>query len=285
MITYWNRAVHSLEAPPDELVWKLDEAVRSDRAAEQQKVRRAVAAFVLFVLCVILFFTAAGRKGKFKKRDRIFLYMSVVVGVCGAASVVSAVRASRRDVEQEKLTAARGLLKALAADTPKGAAAKLTLDLRSYDSLKPAAKEGWMFSSRSKTYVQPWLSLEGELADGNKYRLGVVEKVRLKEKPKRKWTKQRESTRSQVRVALRLRPEYGGADALVPKLKSVAGPDPMTAVGVAGKERLLTAVLALPVVRRANSRGGGLIGGQPHPTAEHLIKALMWTYSALGRKG
>lgn len=278
MSRVWERELHTLEGPVDRLAAEITAAAAGDKDAESQSKKRGCLSFLLLAIALACFFAGAGRKGKFKHRDRPFVFAAAILGICGVASGVAAYRASRRDVDEVKLAEALGLLRVISLDSPKDAPARLSLDLRPYESLKPAGQSG-----EGRTFVQGWLALEGQLADGNKYRLSVVEKIRRKEKSKRKWTKVRESTRSQIRISLRLRPDYGPGEEIAPRLKKAAPPPPLVAGDVRALGRVITTTLALPPVQRANGRYAPLEGPQPHATSQHMLGALLWAYSGLGR--
>lgn len=218
---------------------------------------------------------------------------AIAAAACAAAAIASLVLhrlAKRFDIDDRKVATVLQFLKIVAADTPPAAPLRVQVDFRPYEdggTRQSAEKQGGFFSPaptvRVYKYEHNWLTIGGRLADGNAYLLRVVDRVTRKEKPKRKYTKVRESIRGSVELALRLRPRYGDPEAVLARLKRARAPEPLRVVRVRLAGRSLRAELAKPAALRVSARHGA---SEPAADAfvdgHSLLAALLWAYAAVG---
>jgi len=185
------------------------------------------------------------------------------------------------DLDDRKLDTALKLLRILRADIPKGAAVALTLDPRMY-------KDGGTVVARTGSitkYRHPWLELSAPLADGNVVTLGLTDRVKRKDKVKRKRSVHLEWWRSDLDIGLRLAKRYGDASDAALRLRDRAAPPPLRVVTVTeqrtrarrtGRAGRLWARLRTPVrPPAAESDPAGLANG------DTLLAALRWAYGSL----
>lgn len=107
----------------------------------------------------------------------------------------------KSDVENKRYELAGELLRYLGVDIKPETEVELRIDFRGhFNTLFRTAKVGY-----SSTYVQPWLSLSGKFADGNRFEFAAELKVKRKEKPKRKYTKVKEDASQDLTLELAFR--------------------------------------------------------------------------------
>jgi hypothetical protein len=214
--------VQRLRDKPDRLLTILGIASVEDKATQQKASRIGMWAG-LCVLATIGSFVGTILTGG--------LLLPVTLGFL-ALTIVLIVRYKRRkrlDLDDRKLDTALKLLRILRADIPKDASVALTLDPRMYS-------DGGTVVSRKGSitkYRHPWLELTAPLADGNVVTLGLTDRVKRKDKTKRKKSIHLEWWRSDLDVTLKLAKRYGDASSAAQRLRARAAPPTLKLVTVA----------------------------------------------------
>lgn len=215
-----------------------------------------------------------------------------LVGICFIAAIVVLLKRGSQgkyDLDDRKLETVVRSLTMIAADTPRTTIMRLMVDFRDYQKggeLTSKDQPGF-FSSAPKVlkYAHEWLTLEGELADGSNYRLGVSDSVTRKEKRKRKYTKVKASTRGVIVVQLKLKPaRYGDAAALAASLQSAPPPPGSLELrGASANGRTLRVALRTQPSLTVTGRGTQSSGESNILTGDTVLQAMLWIYDTLGR--
>jgi hypothetical protein len=286
-MTPWTEQAYQFRGTALTLLRQFEEEVRIDTDAEKKTLRwgcSAGIAFLLFIASIPLTINLS------EKELSLFWLLPILVAAAVVVCIVRAVRASRYNLDNRKLETVRRFLQIVRVDTPKEAPLAIDVDFRGYQKggtlrSEPPKK---LFNSKPREYdySHPWLKIEGALADGTAYSFAVVDRVKRREKPKRKYTKVREAIRS--RVVFLLWPKGSrhpaAATMLVPALEEIPLPAPLIRKRLAFRAGRLQAVLELPQAIRVNARRSGV---EPDPSlllgGDTLLGILMWGYAGLGR--
>ncbi len=275
-----NVDLHQLSEPPARLLALFTEAHASDKWAEgKARLFGWLGGLgLLFGIVGAILGAAAGAVG---------VVAGVLVLVGGIVSLVIRSRYKRYDLDDRKLATVTQFLKIISADSPQGEPISVRLDLRPHDkATQPAVEDAGWGKPKVKKYQHTWLHLAGSLLDGNRYEVIVTDQILRKEKPKRKYTKVKERTSSQLFFTLRLHTRYGAAEALAGELGRQPLPAELEARTIRGRGRALTvACVGSPTVT-LSARGGRQVLQAGHVvTGNTLLGLLLWCYDGLARGG
>ena len=272
-------ALHRLSEPADLLLARLEDAATRDERAEKN-VKIGCGALIALVIGGFFGLAAlADRTGT----NLVFLGMLAVVPV-----IVFIVRETGHDVDDRKLSAATELVRTLRADVPAAQNIQLEIDFREYtksgtkvtDPAQPKVK-----GVTIEKYQQKWLEVRTTLADGTQIDATITDRISRKSKPKRKYTKVKETFVSDVALALRLDKRYGEGEAIAERM--IRGPelDNCEERARTGKGRNLYVAVRTPSGVRVNSRRS--------PTQFHSVERLgsgrtvlallSWVYDGIAR--
>lgn len=260
---------YSLKGTADVLLRQLEAADRSDADAEKRARKFGCTGALLLVLGLIGLPVSAA-----------FPPLLVLAGLLIVVAIVFLVKrakAKKFDLDDRKLDAALRLLRVLKTDIPKDETIELNLDFRDYRvGGKLLNKEGGMFSGlKVYDYEHAWISLTARLADGNVVTMAVTDEITRKEKSKRKYTKVRERTSSDLSLLIKLR--EGDAPSVRSrlngqppglKIKRLVGEGPHFRAAFTGGQTLSTS-------GRSSSTSGEPLG------ADALLGALLWVYGGI----
>ena len=282
-----KKDIYRLQEKAEQLKQKFKTALQSDTLAEKMKKRWSVVLIVGGIVAFLGLFAAASMAESGMSWGWLLPAAAAVAAVVG---LVNFLRYDRYDLDNRKLELASTLLGALAADTPITESLQLTLDFRDYrkgGSLTGEDKEGGWLGGRVRIYryEHAWLDLRGRLADGNTYRIGVVDRVTRKEKPKRKYTKVRETIRGEVQVQLGVKvSRYGDPSRAAALLEETPPPAPLFRRSVRAGARRLKVVLGSPPSVEVRGRSQGSKEGEANlVTGEAIIKTMLWVYDGLAQ--
>jgi hypothetical protein len=260
---------YKLKGTADILLRQLEAADRSDHEAERKAKRFGCMGALLLVLGVISLPFSAGVPE--------LLILTAILVPAGIVSLVFRAKAAKFDLDDRKLDAALRLLRVLRTDIPANEVIELGVDFRDYrQGGRLLNKDGGVFSStKVYEYEHAWLALSARLADGNVVSLAVTDEISRKEKSKRKYTKVRERTSSDVSLSIKLR--EGDAPSVRARLsgappglalKRLVGEGPHFRASFVGGQALSTS-------GRGSSSQGELLG------ADALLGALLWVYGGI----
>lgn len=266
-----KRGAYTVEARPADLLTWLARAHAEDKKAEQRTSRTSCVAALLFFSSMGFLFFGDAVDGLYHVSGGTFLLCLVFV--------VAAMRFQVHDLDDHKIAACQGLLKVLQADLPPERPLRLVVDYRDYAAgAFRVSKEGRFMGEQVSRFRQPWLSLEGRLADGARFRLEVVRRAERLDYWKSSGGKRKRRFKDRVtdRLEVELRaPGRAGAPVSPPPLGLVARRVEVTGDAV-------TAVLVTPRARRTfrvNLGPGDLVN------ADRLLGALAWLHRGLGATG
>ena len=115
--------------------------------------------------------------------------------------------AGKLDFEDYRYEICQELVRLVSSDMGSDEPISVDMKLKEVKGLKPineTTRAGWSI----KSYHEPWLTLEGKLLDGTKFNIGVLEKLELREKWKRKKANKIKKKKSQ-KISVRLRFKEG----------------------------------------------------------------------------
>lgn len=128
--------------------------------------------------------------------------LALIVGI------VQRMRLGSYDLENRRYDFVDGLLRLISRDMGKEQALKMKLDLRTPEHNDKFQHEGYAGPWSVKYYVDPWLELQGRLADGTAFSLEAVEKFQARGKwGGRRGNKWKTKNRSSTEMILVLRPK------------------------------------------------------------------------------
>jgi hypothetical protein len=136
----------------------------------------------------------------------------VIVVPCVLAFVFAGIKcwqAGKLNFDDRRHKMPAQLVEYLKTDIPPDRPVELEVDFRHYreSSEFQTAKDGGVFSSITKTeYEVPWFNLKGQLYDGSKFRLKIVQGAKRKEKRKRKRTKVTETFCDKYNLIVAVKP-------------------------------------------------------------------------------
>jgi len=215
--------------------------------------------------------------------------LSVVVGVAVAVvALVFTIFAFRKashhgthDLDDRKLRAARRAVSVLRADVPAAWPLGLEVDFRPYNEAGTVLEQtGSRFGPKSVKYLQEWLVLRANLADGSSVVAVLSDKISRKEKPKRKRTKVAEAYVTRASVTVRL-PKGRDAQAAAARLQGTSPPGGCRALSLEGNGRVLSAVVAAPIGRKVTNRGTSETGMDQLASGDTVLQTLSWLYGAV----
>lgn len=188
----------------------------------------------------------------------------------------------RHDLDDRKVATVLRLLRVLRADVPATQKLLVHIDHRSYRKGGTLLEKSNAGGVRFFRYEHPWLGLRARLADGSTVALAITDRVRRKEKPKRKYTKVAEHTVSRVTVAVRLARRYGDAAVVAERLRGRALGERFELRQVVGRGRVVKATFVTPVAASFTNRSGTQTSGvEALGSGDTLLLALRWIYGGL----
>jgi hypothetical protein len=260
---------YRLKGTADVLLRQLEAADRSDHEAERKAKRFGRMGALFLVLGVISLPFSAGVQELF--------FLTAILVVAGIVSLVIRAKATKFDLDDRKLDAALGLLKVLRTDISANEVIELGVDFRDYRAGGRLINKdgGWLSSLKVYDYEHDWFHITARLADGNVVSMSVTDEISRKEKSKRKYTKVRERTSSDVSLSIKLR--EGDAPSIRARLsgappglaiKRLVGEGPHFRASFVGGQTLSTS-------GRGSSTQGEPLGG------DALLGALLWVYGGI----
>ncbi len=279
--------VHRATEQIEPLLARLTTAQERDSAAEQRAVTAGKWAKRLLIGCIPVTIAAVfwGLSGFY-----YVLWLVPPLALAGLVARIIQAHAQGVDLEDRKIEAPLRVLGILRADIPSAARVNLELDFR--DPVKAGRKHRtekdrfWIFwSTRSITYVHPWLTLRGVLADGTRFQLGLTDTAIVKDKRKRKYTKRRTRTRGTVSIALRFKPSRKvGVGRIAERIKTQPQRRGLALRSVsAGGNRLTCSLTTRHHLVTRGRYGHEDIGGTENKvTGKMLLEGLLWVFDAVG---
>jgi len=260
---------------------QLREAAAVDKISEKKTSRYKLLALISFIMSVVCLLAATNSHNYWGFGLLVFIPLFIV------GLIFSSIH-GKHDLDDRKLEAAIKFISVMAADIPSGSMPELAVDFRNYKNggrLTSYLKEGGFFQQKvyRYKYSHEWLRFSGELCDGNRFSLHVVDKVSRKEKPKRKYTKVKEHTVSKIVLSLSLSAKkYRDPSIAVAKLDTKMSPPGLRikAVRVHGKK--LTAVFATSrQILLTDRYGTNDVGAEDLASGDLLLRAFLWVYDGL----
>lgn len=189
--------LYEAQAPAEQLLADLQEIREFDKRSEK-KLRTYT-----ILICVAI---AVGVGG-------IALSSPVVIGIAAVglvAAIVLRVRGSRFDLANRRFELFGELVRMLSRDMPNAAPISVALDLSRPNEKRKSVGTGTAGVWQVTYYIDPWLRLNGQFADGTTYRVALVEKFQSRTKSKRSSsgkTKVKTKTKSATQTTVRLCPK------------------------------------------------------------------------------
>jgi len=176
------------------------------------------------------------------------LVLPAIAGPVFVFAIITYIINARRDLDNRKLDTAKTFVEMIGQDVPPERNLALFIDFGDYQSAgKMLSKEGGMFSVREMTYEHPWFKCGGVLYDGNRFELEVVQCVKRKEKPKRKYTKVKEKIVEKATLSLKLNPRvYPAPSEVADQVQTGRLPHGITVSRAIGRERTLKIAAITP---------------------------------------
>lgn len=183
---------------PPELLDALGKLWGQDKLVEQSVRRARIAFFVCLGLFIVgLFLLATGNP------VLVVLWVLALLGMIVTAVLWA--RYARLNLDDRRILTPIKFLDVLQADIAPRDPVRLVVsfdDYRKHGKKLAEQKSFWSGSGESK-YDDTWLVMEGYLAEKTRFRLSVSQRISLREKRKRKYTKRKERLRESVSVYLR----------------------------------------------------------------------------------
>jgi hypothetical protein len=137
----------------------------------------------------------------------VFL-LAIALGISGTLFANKHAHHDRLNLENRRYELVSQLMELLRVDIAPDEPLALALDLRPDTSPQKRRGErrtptGWTV----KSFLDPWLSLQGRLLDGTHFRVEMTERVEERTKPKRKRVNTRRYSDAIAKVQLRVKPE------------------------------------------------------------------------------
>ncbi len=191
-------------------------------------------------------------------------------------------RNQRHDLDDRKVGTCLRLLRVLRADVPATQKLSVHVDLRDYQKGGTVLESSKTGGVRFFRYEHTWLETRARLSDGSAVVLAITDRVRRKEKPKRKYTKVAEHTLSRVTVAVRLGRRYGDAAAVAERLRQRPLQERFELRQVVARGRVVKASFVTPVAASFTNRTGTQqSGAEALGSGDTLLLALRWIYGGL----
>jgi hypothetical protein len=106
--------------------------------------------------------------------------LGVLSIVGGVLAILKCLKVNRTDVEDRRYRLLGGLLGLIGQDIRPEQPVSVRLDLRPVSDPAKLVSQGKAGELDVKQYVDPWLSVNGKLADGTSFRLGMIERLRTR---------------------------------------------------------------------------------------------------------
>jgi hypothetical protein len=178
------------------------------------------------------------------------------------------------------------LVQYLKTDIPPDRPVQVAVDFRHYreSSEFQTAKDGGMFSSVTKTeYEVPWFNLKGQLYDGSKFRLKIVQTAKRKEKKKRKTTKVTETFCDKYNLIVAVNPARYPGLSKFQKLIATAKPIRELRISMAKVEGNRITLQAISPPKKFYSTHGGSNDPSRSSTADPALQLFLACYHCLGQ--
>ncbi len=271
--------LHRLSEPADALLARLEDAATRDERAEKNV---KIGCGALAVLTIGGFI---GLNALVQSTGSRLVYLGLLVVV---PVIVFIVRELGHDVDDRKLAAATELIRFLRTDVPAGQNIQLALDFRDYDKAgtkvtDPSQPE--VKGVKIEKYQQKWLEVRTTLADGTQIDATITDRVSRKSKPKRKYTKVKETFVSDVTLGLRLDKRYGEAEPIAERLYRHPALAECQERARTGKGRNLYVALRTPAGIRVNARRSPsqFLDVERIGSGRTILNMLAWVYDGIGR--
>ncbi len=278
-----KKILHRLSEPADQLLARLEAAATRDDAAE----KRVKIGCAMAITMAIGGFFGLGYWSDQVGSKWPFLGLLALVPVLWFIA-----REQGHDVDDRKLEAAIELIRTLRADVPAAEPIQLLLDFREYNQagtkrVDPNAPRAKAKSGQPEKYLHKWLEVRTTLADGTAVDAAITDRVSRKSKPKRKYTKVKETFVSDVSLLLRLDKRYGPAEQVIPRLGHHPDLAWCNERVKRGRGRRLCLAVRTPAARRSNGRGSSAqFQGVPRlGSGKTILAMLSWAYYGIGRGG
>ena len=197
-------------------------------------------------------------------------------------------RFSGLNLENRRLRLPGKLLQYLSHDMSPTQIVRLSIDFRHYRNpafVKSQTSTGMFSSQKAFQYVIPWLTVRGQLLDGQRFEFSLTTVAKRKEKQKRKYTKVRETFCERLDLSLRVKV------ARFPKLDSIAGlayegkvRTPFQPMKIHAENGVVHLAGTTPGFFRGAGRGTSIENSVPDAgvcTADHALQSFLAAYSAI----
>lgn len=270
---------------PGALRFELDRLKELDKTAEEKK-------SVWMVCCVAAGLLAAGLTlisiALFQNAGMLLVIPACIAVAGFIFSIVKYVGTAKLDVEDRRYLIAQAIVHNLSADMGENDLVGLEIDFSNYQDgeLKGTEGGGFMSSEKAMSYALPWLQMKGRLVDGTRFRLGVTQCVKRKERSKRKYTKVKEAFSEKLTVTLavkpRLQPHLAQAAAM---LKARGRLNGLTLRQVSTDGKVLTVQAMTPRLATIHGRYRVTNENAAIRTCNHhtVLGLLLACYDAIGR--